>query len=141
MPHEGTDTDTDTGTGIDGAGSSPRPSGHGTRGGGGRRRRVPHGRAFYQACLNGFGPHGIVHLAQAAAARGCIPGVVTSPLVVVPFTLWARGRLRDAGVRTPTRPRDLTRGLGLAVAATAGAHVVARRIRRGAFVPPAGSAR
>ncbi|MFD7560575.1 HXXEE domain-containing protein, partial [Streptomyces sp. NPDC059835] len=46
--------------------------------------------AFYQHSLNGFGLHGLVHLAQAAATRGYTPGVVTSPLLVVPFTLWAR---------------------------------------------------
>ncbi|MFG2650296.1 HXXEE domain-containing protein [Streptomyces sp. NPDC048436] len=88
--------------------------------------------AFYQAALNGFGLHGLVHLAQAAAVRGYTPGSVTSPLVVIPFTLWARGRLRDAGVLRPARPRDAVQGLVLAAAATAGAHMLARRfVRRG----------
>ncbi|MCX4529776.1 MULTISPECIES: HXXEE domain-containing protein [unclassified Streptomyces] len=87
--------------------------------------------AFYQSALNGFGLHGVVHLAQAAATRGYTPGVATSPLIVVPFTLWARGRLRRAGVLRPTRARDLARGLGLAGAATVAAHAAARRIRRG----------
>ncbi|MET9604356.1 HXXEE domain-containing protein [Streptomyces sp. NPDC006512] len=85
--------------------------------------------AFYQCALDGFGLHGLVHLAQAAAARGYTPGAATSPLVVVPFTLWARGRLRRAGVLRPTRVRDLALGLGLAAAATAGSHAVARRLR------------
>ncbi|MCX5192670.1 HXXEE domain-containing protein [Streptomyces sp. NBC_00249] len=85
--------------------------------------------AFYQRALDGFGLHGLVHLAQAAATRGYTPGAVTSPLVVVPFTLWARGRLRRAGVLRPTRARELAAGLALAGAATAGAHAVARRIR------------
>ncbi|WP_406365314.1 HXXEE domain-containing protein [Streptomyces sp. NBC_01546] len=86
--------------------------------------------AFYQASLNGFGLHGLVHLAQAAATRGYTPGVVTSPLVVVPFTLWARGRLRHAGVLRPARARDAVAGLALAGAATAAAHAVSRRILR-----------
>ncbi|MGW0754021.1 HXXEE domain-containing protein [Streptomyces sp. NPDC002587] len=86
--------------------------------------------AFYQASLNGFGLHGLVHVAQAAATRGYTPGVVTSPLLVVPFTLWARGRLRRAGVLRPTRAGDVVRGLALAGAATAVSHGVARRIRR-----------
>ncbi|MFI8345342.1 HXXEE domain-containing protein [Streptomyces sp. NPDC085639] len=86
--------------------------------------------AFYQASLNGFGLHGLVHVAQAAATRGYTPGVVTSPLLVVPFTLWARGRLRRAGVLRPTRARDIVSGLALAGAATAASHAVARRIRR-----------
>ncbi|MGW6981279.1 HXXEE domain-containing protein [Streptomyces sp. NPDC054932] len=88
--------------------------------------------AFYQASLNGFGLHGLVHIAQAASTRGYTPGVVTSPLLVVPFTLWARGRLRRAGVLRPTRPRDIVRGLALAGAATVASHAVARRIRRAA---------
>ncbi|MFF9818286.1 HXXEE domain-containing protein [Streptomyces sp. NPDC014006] len=84
--------------------------------------------AFYEAALNGFGLHGLVHMAQAAAVRGYTPGAATSPLLVVPFTLWARGRLRRAGVLRPTRPRDLAVGLATAGAVTAVAHVVARRV-------------
>ncbi len=91
--------------------------------------RLTGGRsATYQAALNAFGLHGLVHLAQAALVRGCTPGSATSPLVVVPFTLWARHRLRRAGVLRATRPCDLAVGLGLAGAATAGAHAVARRL-------------
>ncbi|MEV6393575.1 HXXEE domain-containing protein [Streptomyces sp. NPDC051907] len=86
--------------------------------------------SFYQGALNGFGLHGLVHLAQAAAVRGYTPGSATSPLVVVPFTLWARGRLRRAGVLRPARPRDIAQGLGLAAAATVGSHMVARRLLR-----------
>ncbi|WP_392897103.1 HXXEE domain-containing protein [Streptomyces sp. LN699] len=101
-------------------------------------RRTDGRSAFYQAALNGFGLHGLVHLAQSAAARGYTPGVVTSPLIVVPFTLWARDRLRRAGVLRPTRARDAVLGLGLAAAATAAAHAAARLIRRPALVPPGG---
>ncbi|UFQ13805.1 MULTISPECIES: HXXEE domain-containing protein [Streptomyces] len=84
--------------------------------------------AFYQSALNGFGLHGVVHLAQAAVVRAYTPGSVTSPLVVIPFTLWARGRLRAAGVLRPTRPRDAVQGLALAGAATVGAHMLSRRL-------------
>ncbi|WP_370415116.1 HXXEE domain-containing protein [Streptomyces fradiae] len=86
--------------------------------------------AFYQGALNGFGLHGLVHLAQAAAVRGVTPGSVTSPLLVIPFTLWARGRLRRAGVLRPTRGRDVLAGLALAGGATAVSHAVARRLTR-----------
>ncbi|MFF9278340.1 HXXEE domain-containing protein [Streptomyces griseosporeus] len=84
--------------------------------------------AFYQAALNGFGLHGLVHLAQAAAVRGYTPGSATSPLLVVPFTLWARGRLRRAGVLRPTRPRDAATGLAVAAVATVATHAAARRL-------------
>lgn len=83
--------------------------------------------AVYQTALNGFGLHGLVHLAQAAVVRGYTPGAATSPVLVVPFTLWARRRLRRAGVLRPAR-RDLALGLGLAGAATAVSHAVARRV-------------
>lgn len=84
--------------------------------------------AAYQTALNAFGLRGLVHLTQAAAVRGYTPGSATSPLVVVPFTLWARARLRRAGVLRPTRPRDPALGLALAGAATAASHVAARRL-------------
>ncbi|MGX1540922.1 HXXEE domain-containing protein [Streptomyces adustus] len=83
--------------------------------------------AFYQGALNGFGLHGLVHLAQAAVVRGYTPGSATSPVVVIPFTLWARGRLRRAGVLRPARPRDVVHGLALAAAATVATQVMAGR--------------
>ncbi|MFD7231245.1 HXXEE domain-containing protein [Streptomyces sp. NPDC059881] len=81
---------------------------------------------FYQGALGGFGLHGLVHLGQAAAFRGYTPDSATSALLVVPFTLWARGRLRRAGVLRPTRPRDVLTGLATAAAATVVSHAVAR---------------
>ncbi|GAB2584726.1 HXXEE domain-containing protein [Streptomyces capparidis] len=92
---------------------------------------------FHRAALDGFGLHGLVHLGQAAAVRGCTPGVVTSPLVVVPFTLWARGRPRRAGVARPAGPRDAVRGPALAAAATAGSHLLAHRLLHRSRVTPA----
>ncbi|MGW1010909.1 HXXEE domain-containing protein [Streptomyces termitum] len=85
---------------------------------------------FYQGALDGFGLHGLVHLAQAAAVRDRTPGSVTSALVVIPFTLWARGRLRRAGVLRPARTRDAAAGLTLAAGATVAAHAAARRLAR-----------
>ncbi|CAL9484248.1 hypothetical protein SUDANB171_03095 [Streptomyces sp. enrichment culture] len=91
-------------------------------------RRTGGRSGFYQSALTGFGVHGVAHLAQAAAVRGYTPGSVTAPLVVIPFTLWARRRLRRAGVLRPARARDAVWGLALAAAVTAGAHAVAGRI-------------
>jgi hypothetical protein len=56
---------------------------------------------LFQATLAGFGLHGIAHLAQSAATRGYTPGVVTAPLVVIPFSAWAWLRLRNAGALVP----------------------------------------
>ncbi|MGI5349872.1 HXXEE domain-containing protein [Streptomyces sp. CA-250714] len=86
--------------------------------------------AFYQQALTGFGLHGFMHLAQAAAIRGYTPGSVTSPLLVIPFTAWARKRLRAAGVLRPVTARDVALGVGAAAAATALSHVVAGRLLR-----------
>lgn len=87
--------------------------------------------AVYQTALDGFGLHGLVHLAQAVAMRGYTPGSATTPLVVLPFTLWARGRLRRAGVLRPTRARDVAQGLAFAAAAAVGTHALAQRVRHG----------
>ncbi|MFI0742608.1 HXXEE domain-containing protein [Streptomyces sp. NPDC021100] len=95
-------------------------------------RRTGGRSAFYQAALDGFGLHGLVHLAQAAATRGYTPGVVTTPLVVLPFTVWARGRLRQAGVLRPASPRRAAAGLAFAGAAAFGSHALARRALRAA---------
>jgi hypothetical protein len=86
---------------------------------------------LYQGALDGFGLHGLVHLAQAGVVRGYTPGSVTSALVVVPFTLWARARLSGAGVLRPTRPRDLAAGLAAAGGGLVVSHAVARRLLRG----------
>ncbi|MEX0170256.1 HXXEE domain-containing protein [Streptomyces sp. LMG1-1-1.1] len=84
--------------------------------------------AFYQGAVTGFGLHGLVHLAQAAAVRGVTPGSVTSPLVVIPFSLWARGRLRRAGVLRPVGLGGVVAGLAVAAGATVVSHAVARRL-------------
>ncbi|MFJ9338964.1 HXXEE domain-containing protein [Streptomyces sp. NPDC101733] len=98
---------------------------------------------FFQSAVDGFGPHGFVHLARAAATRGYTPGAVSSPLVVVPFAPWARARPRRAGVLRPARVRDVAAGLALAAVATAGAYAAAGRPRRagGASFPRRGPAR
>ncbi|MEV0820156.1 HXXEE domain-containing protein [Nonomuraea rubra] len=80
--------------------------------------------AVFQAALAGFGVHGVVHLAQAALFRGYTPGVVTAPVVVIPYSVWAWRRLRRAGVPS--------RGPGAAVAAfplvLAGVHALAHAL-------------
>ncbi|MEU2230811.1 HXXEE domain-containing protein [Streptomyces vietnamensis] len=84
--------------------------------------------AFYQGALTGFGLHGLVHLAQAAAVRDATPGAPTSPLVVIPFALWARGRLRKAGVLRPVRLGGVAAGLAVAAGATVVSHAVGRKV-------------
>ncbi|MER5441711.1 HXXEE domain-containing protein [Streptomyces sp. NPDC002790] len=86
--------------------------------------------ATYQAVLNGFGAHGLLHIGQSFAVRGYTPGVATSPVLVVPFALWARRRLGQAGVLRPGRARDVVAGVAWAAAATAVSHGVAHRLVR-----------
>ncbi|MEV6114478.1 HXXEE domain-containing protein [Streptomyces sp. NPDC052109] len=73
---------------------------------------------------------GLVHPAQADDLRGYTPGSATTPLAVLPFGVWARGRLRRSGVLRPTRPRDLARGLAFAAAAAVGTHAPAQGVLR-----------
>ncbi|GAA3554291.1 hypothetical protein GCM10022419_038350 [Nonomuraea rosea] len=83
----------------------------------------------FQAALAGFGLHGVAHLAQSAATRGYTPGVVTAPVVVIPFSVWAWRRLRSAGV-----PVSSGRSGWAAVAALpallGGVHVLAHALTR-----------
>jgi hypothetical protein len=84
---------------------------------------------FFQASLIGFGLHAGTHIAQSVALRQYTPGLVTTPLVVVPYSVWAWRRLKRSGV--PIAPSD--RRLNLALAAVVPlAHAIARlpRLRR-----------
>lgn len=69
----------------------------------------------YQTAVTGFGLHALTHLAQSAVVRGYTPGVATVPLVAAPFSVWARRRLRQAGVPVTRRgvmPLGWVRALG-----------------------------
>jgi hypothetical protein len=84
---------------------------------------------FFQASLAGFGLHAGTHIAQSVVLRRYTPGLVTTPLVVIPFSVWAWRRLKEDGV--PIAPAD--RRLNLALAAVVPmSHVIARlpRLRR-----------
>ncbi|RZQ59397.1 HXXEE domain-containing protein [Amycolatopsis suaedae] len=59
--------------------------------------------ALYGSVLAGFGWHGLVHLAQAAAVGRYTPGVATAPAVVA-YSAWAWRRLRRAGVQQAATP-------------------------------------
>lgn len=82
---------------------------------------------FYQAALVGFGLHAATHVAQSVAVRGYTPGVVTAPIVVAPFSLWAWRRLGRADV--PRNGRTALTGAALLLpAALVGCHTLARRL-------------
>lgn len=53
---------------------------------------------LYQTALLGFGAHAVTHVGSTLVLRRYTPGVVTAPLVVAPFGLWAAARLRAHGV-------------------------------------------
>lgn len=85
---------------------------------------------LYQAALAGFGWHSVTHLAQAAVLRTYTPGLVTAPLVVAPFSVWAWRRLVAADV--PTDVRGSTPQVVLMLPLTIGtshlaAHLLTRR--------------
>jgi hypothetical protein len=82
---------------------------------------------LYQAALAGYGWHGLIHLGQTLALRGYTPGVATTPVIVLPFSLWAWRELTrsgvDGGLGRATAGAALLFPAGLAVA-----HGVAARI-------------
>ncbi|HUR07141.1 MAG TPA: HXXEE domain-containing protein [Nonomuraea sp.] len=83
----------------------------------------------FQAVLAGFGLHGVGHLAQSAIARGYTPGVVTAPVVVIPFTLWAWRRLKAAGVPAASG-RSALAGLAALPLVLGGVHALAHALTK-----------
>jgi hypothetical protein len=82
---------------------------------------------FFRTVLQGFGWHGVGHLAMSAIGRRYVSGVATSPVVVLPYWLWARRELARDGA--PLESSGL-RSLLLVPPVIAGAHVVARALTR-----------
>ncbi|GAA1678032.1 HXXEE domain-containing protein [Kribbella yunnanensis] len=84
---------------------------------------------FFQASLLGFGLHAGTHVAQSVALRRYTPGLVTTPLVVIPYSVWAWRRLKRSGV--PIAPSDPRLNLALAAVVPL-SHAIARlpRLRR-----------
>jgi hypothetical protein len=84
---------------------------------------------FFQASLAGFGLHAGTHIAQSVLLRRYTPGLVTTPLVVIPFSLWAWRRLKQADV--PIAKSDPRLNLALAAVVPL-SHAIARlpRLRR-----------
>ena len=94
---------------------------------------------FFQATLFGFGLHAGTHIAQSLALRRYTPGLVTTPLVVIPFSVWAWRRLRAEGIPIAASDRRLNLALAAVVPV---AHAAARlpRLRRCCSpTPPVGS--
>lgn len=87
---------------------------------------------YFQDSLWAFGMHGFVHLGMSALARGYTTGVATAPTVVIPFWLWARHTLEQAGV--PQRPRRLV-GTAMFVGALIGCHRLGRAVSDVAHQP------
>ncbi|WP_069816047.1 HXXEE domain-containing protein [Streptomyces sp. TP-A0874] len=100
---------------------------------------------FFQTVLAGFGLHAVSHVAQSAALRRYTPGVVTAPLVVAPFSLWAWHELRRGGVLQQVDTRNVASSAMLFPLGILGVHAAAIGLRRlaGPRVPgrPAGSRR
>ncbi|MFB6503744.1 HXXEE domain-containing protein [Streptomyces sp. NPDC002466] len=85
---------------------------------------------FFRSVLVGFGWHGAVHMAQTLAYRGYTPGVLTAPTVVVPYSVWAVRKLKEAGIRTDGGGRAAAATAVLLPAAVIGVHALAHRINR-----------
>ncbi|GGV85985.1 membrane protein [Streptomyces griseoloalbus] len=85
---------------------------------------------FFQTVLAGFGLHAVSHVAQSSALRRYTPGVVTAPLVVAPFSLWAWRELRRGGVLREVDTRSVVSGAMMFPLGILGVHAAAFRVRR-----------
>ncbi|MET9800384.1 HXXEE domain-containing protein [Streptomyces sp. NPDC006368] len=85
---------------------------------------------FFQTVLAGFGLHAVSHVAQSAALRRYTPGVVTTPLVVAPFSLWAWRELRRGGVLREVGTRNVVSSAMMFPLGILGVHAAAFGVRR-----------
>ncbi|GAB3708683.1 HXXEE domain-containing protein [Mariniluteicoccus flavus] len=79
---------------------------------------------LFRVAVEAYGLHGLGHLAASAATGGYTPGVITTPLTVLPYAWWARKRFGG-----PTG-RDRLLAAALIPAALGVAHGVAALIER-----------
>lgn len=84
-----------------------------------------------QAALAAYTAHGLSHLGAAAVVRGYVPGVVTTPLVILPYSVWAWKTLRATGLPRdlPTLVRHAGIGTVLTFALIMSGHLVGRALR------------
>lgn len=81
---------------------------------------------LFRGGLLAFGLHGFTHIASCLVAGRYTTGVVTSPLVVIPYWLWARRVLKQHGIR-PEDPKAVVTTLAV-FPALAGIHALVRKI-------------
>ena len=81
---------------------------------------------LFRGGLLAFGLHGFTHIASCLVAGRYTTGVVTSPLVVIPYWLWARRVLKRHGIR-PEDPKAVVTALAV-FPALAGIHALVRKI-------------
>jgi len=70
---------------------------------------------LYQAVLTGFGAHAVPHIGSALVSGGYTPGLVTTPTVVVPYSIWAWRELRRAGIEEPKMNTSAYAAIPLAI--------------------------
>jgi hypothetical protein len=88
------------------------------------------GSELFQVAVAGYGLHGVGHIAGSLLVRDYTPGVLTSPLIVIPYALWARRRLQPSGDWQPIPGRDLGLSLLAVPLLVGGAQVIAKQVHR-----------
>jgi hypothetical protein len=85
---------------------------------------------LFQATLTAYGIPGVGHVAGSLLARDYTPGVLSSPLLVVPYALRARRRLQRIGAWQPLAGRHLAWSLLALPRLLPGAQLTARLLTR-----------
>nr|WP_277350821.1 HXXEE domain-containing protein [Rhodococcus sp. HNM0569] len=83
---------------------------------------------FFQAVLAGLHGHVFTHIASSVVLRGYSTGVVSAVVLVWPYSVWARARLRREGVLDEGSAPYVT-GVALLVPAALGVQAAARLVR------------
>lgn len=92
----------------------------------------PRAQRLFRAVLMAFTAHGLTHLASSAVLRAYTPGVLTVPLVIAPYSVWAWRTLARSGVPVLSRTglRELAFGAAATVVFVGGGQLIGRTVDR-----------
>ena len=95
--------------------------------------------SFFRSAVAAYGLHGFGHVGASVATRGYTPGVVTTPLTVLPYAAWAMRATRAE--HGPLGVRQTVLGAALVPVSLGASHLVGGLLDRRTRLPRPQSAR
>ncbi len=92
----------------------------------------PRAQRLFRAVLMAFTAHGLTHLASSVVLRAYTPGVLTVPLVIAPYSVWAWRTLARSGAPLLSRTGlgEFAFGAAATVVFVGGGQLIGRTVDR-----------